>query len=73
MNQQVIEFFGTTEFIISFLVMCVILNMAIGGQGLFWFLLLLLFSMIIINHEKFTSFLDGINNIIAQAGQGGLR
>ncbi len=69
MNEKIMEFFSTFEFLIVFLVMCGILNMSIGEQGLFWFLLLVLFSMIIINYEKFANFLGTINQIIAQAGR----
>jgi len=69
MNENIMEFFSTFEFLIVFLVMCGILNMSIGEQGLFWFLLLVLFSMIIINYEKFANFLGTINQIIAQAGR----
>lgn len=69
MNENIMEFFSTFEFLIVFLVMCGILNMSIGEQGLFWFLLLVLFSMIIINYEKFVNFLGTINQIIAQAGR----
>ncbi len=69
MNENIMEFFSTFEFLIVFLVMCGLLNMSIGEQGLFWFLLLVLFSMIIINYEKFANFLGTINQIIAQAGR----
>lgn len=69
MNENIMEFFSTFEFLIVFLVMCGILNMSIGEQGLFWFLLLVLFSMIIINYEKFVNFLGTINQIIAQTGR----
>ena len=69
MNENIMEFFSTFEFLIVFLVMCGILNMSIGEQGLFWFLLLVLFSMIIINYEKFANFLGTINQIIAQTGR----
>jgi hypothetical protein len=46
------DFIGSLPFIIFFLIFCLILGMFLGDSALYWFLLLVLASMLILNSGK---------------------
>lgn len=52
------QFYQDFGFIIGFLVMTLIIEMAFGQKAQMYFLLLILFSMIILNSTNFTEFVD---------------
>lgn len=53
------EFYQSSGFVISFLIMTLIINMGMGTDFTNMFLLLVLFSMIILNADQFISFMEG--------------
>jgi glutamine synthetase len=57
------EFYESTGFIVSFLIMTMIINMAFGNQVTDMFLILVLFSMAILNAD---SFIAGILNRVPE-------
>ena len=52
------SFYEDTTFIVSFLVMVIVIQMTLGKKFTDWFLILVLFSIIIINSDKFITFLQ---------------
>lgn len=52
------QFYKDFGFIIGFLIMSLIIEMAFGEKVQFYFLILVLFSMVILNSTNFVSFVD---------------
>lgn len=52
------EIYNDMGFIIAFMILCLIISMAFGEKPLRYFLLTTLFSVIILNVNNFTSFLQ---------------
>ena len=52
------EIYDDMGFIIAFMILCLIISMAFGEKPLRYFLLTTLFSVIMLNVNNFTSFLQ---------------
>lgn len=52
------EIYNDMGFIIGFMILCLIISMAFGEMPLRYFLLTTLFSVIVLNVNNFTSFLQ---------------
>ena len=55
------EFFSSFKTLIGFLILCIFIQMIFGDKVLTNFLWLILFSMLIINYQEFTSFMQNLN------------
>lgn len=62
-NTPTQEFISSMPFIIFFLLLTLIVGMFLGENVLYWFLLLVLFSMLIINSDKFASIFNKIKMV----------
>ena len=51
-------FYEDTSFILAFLVLLLVIQATLGDSFTRWFLLLILFSMIMINSDKFITFIE---------------
>jgi len=61
MNTTITEFLADDKFIIAFLVGCLLIGTIGNEKILYWFLLLVLFSMVILNSKKFIAMLALFN------------
>lgn len=52
------SFYESYTFILSFVILEVAINLLFGDKFTEWFLYLVLFSMVLINSEKFVAFVD---------------
>lgn len=52
------SFYESYTFILSFVILEVAINLLFGDKFTEWFLYLMLFSMVLINSEKFVAFVD---------------
>ena len=52
--------FTNFKSLIGFLIMCIFIQMVLGEKTLYSFLWLVLLSMLIINHKKFTTYLQSL-------------
>lgn len=52
------EFYSSFGFILSFMALELIIGMTFGEKFVEWFLLLVLFSMVLINSDTFISFFN---------------
>lgn len=59
--ENIKSFTQTMPFIISFLITTLLINMSFGNKVSNQFLMLILFSMVILNSDKFTKFIGGIS------------
>ena len=53
------KFYESFTFIMAFMITSLVIEMSLGDKFLKWFLLLVLFSMIMVNIDKFINFMDG--------------
>lgn len=53
------KFYESFTFVMAFMISSLVIEMTLGDKFLRWFLLLVLFSMIMVNIDKFISFMDG--------------
>jgi hypothetical protein len=54
------EFTGSIQFIVSFLIFTLLLSMFTGQKVTYYFLVLVLFSMVILNSEQMSKLLGGL-------------
>lgn len=62
------KFYESFTFIMAFMITSLIIEMSLGEKFLRWFLLLVLFSMVMVNIDKFINFMDGKFTVNSSGG-----